>query len=390
MATRQKSRRLTPPKREYSKTVKAKQPKREESKYQNVPFELRPERKYSSRISISSHDTLSVDDMRKQMAIQRHSSRGLGWTGEKPALLKDVLGAQMDDLDDFEVPIFKKKREEVVCIREAVQKNFFFTGIDDRNLKALILAFEPVQVVNGDVIITQGETGDYFYVIGEGTVTYEVNGEAVGAGEAGTSFGELALLYSCPRAATVVAAADPTKLFRVDSRTFQAILQKQTQQSEEDKARLLKSVIFLKDIVSWDMKHLGRTMKPKVFDEGDCLMKKGDPCDAFFVLQDGEVVATHEDSSKSNTLKAGDSFGEGALAALPEKCEKTFVAQSKVMSWSIGRETFQEVFGNFSSLAMRGKIRRCLVCTKVFPSFVESMSNDFCCQLTFIVFSIHS
>ena len=141
MATRQKSRRLTPPKREYSKTVKAQQPKREESKYQNVPFELRPERKYSSRISISSHDTLSVDDMRKQMAIQRHSSRGLGWTGEKPTLLKDVLGAQMDDLDDFEIPIFKKKREEVVCIREAVQKNFFFTGIDDRDLKALILAF---------------------------------------------------------------------------------------------------------------------------------------------------------------------------------------------------------------------------------------------------------
>ena len=335
-------------------------PKREESKYQNVPFELRPERKYSNRISISSHETLSVDDMRKQMAMQRHSSRGLGWTGEKPTLLKDVLGVQMDNLDDFEVPIFKKTRDEVSLIREAVQNNFFFTGIDDRHLKALLLAFEPVQVIKGDVVISQGESGDYFYVIGEGEVTFEVNDEEVGTGNAGTSFGELSLLYSCPRAATVVAASNPTKLFRVDARTFQAMLQKQTQQSEEEKAKLLASVKFLEDIVSWDMKHLSRTLKPKVFEEGDCLLKKGDPCDAFFVLQDGEIMATYDDS-KSTTLKAGDSFGEGALAALPEKCDATFVAKSKVMSWSIDRETFQEIFGNFSSLAMRGKIRRCLV-----------------------------
>ena len=46
------------------------------------------------------------------------------------------------------------------------------------------------------------DTGDYFYVVERGDFDIYVNGQKVVSFTRGNSFGELALLYNCPRAAT--------------------------------------------------------------------------------------------------------------------------------------------------------------------------------------------
>merc|ERR1719228_3118111 len=64
-----------------------------------------------------------------------------------------------------------------------------------------------VECLVDDVIISQGEDGDHFYLVDSGV--YEVflkqaeDSKAVAQYEAGKSFGELALLYNSPRAATI-------------------------------------------------------------------------------------------------------------------------------------------------------------------------------------------
>lgn len=63
-------------------------------------------------------------------------------------------------------------------------------------------AMEPVDKHAGDLIIQQGEEGDNFYVIDSGEVEFFVNGEKVATVGDGGSFGELALIYGTPRAAT--------------------------------------------------------------------------------------------------------------------------------------------------------------------------------------------
>ena len=69
----------------------------------------------------------------------------------------------------------------------------------------------------------QGDEGDNFYVIDQGEVEIFVNGElATTIGEGG-SFGELALIYGTPRAATVRAKTD-VKLWGIDRDSYRRIL----------------------------------------------------------------------------------------------------------------------------------------------------------------------
>jgi cAMP-dependent protein kinase regulator len=323
--------------------------------YSNVPFATREGRTKS----VSRLQSQTALHAYRKSIVEKNPSRT--WNTDAPTLLKDVLGTRLSDLKDFTVPVFEKTAEEVTQIKNALQQNFIFADLNSTDLNSLIQAFEPFKAPKDTLIIEQGETGDYFYVISEGRVTFEVNNAAVGCAGAGMAFGELALLYSCPRAATVVASSEltkPTKLFRVDQTTFRAILQKQTEKLETQKASLLKSVHYLSDILSSDLKRLGRVMIPLVFEEGDCLIKKGGLCDTFFVLQEGEVTSS-ENSTLGSSLKAGDCFGGEALASL-EPSDVDVTATTKGMAWSINQATFQKVFGNLSRLLMRSKARHIL------------------------------
>merc|ERR1719446_460667 len=90
----------------------------------------------------------------------------------------------------------------------------------------------------GEAVINQGEqTADYFYIIKSGSCevdieTYDVNKQAktcsqaieshiqqVGTISTGGSFGELALIYNAPRAATIK-ALEPVVLWVIDRNTF--------------------------------------------------------------------------------------------------------------------------------------------------------------------------
>ena len=80
----------------------------------------------------------------------------------------------------------------------------------------------------GESIIKQGEEGDNLYVVESGTLScsklFAGNKEPtfLKKFQPGDSFGELALLYNAPRAATVIADTDAV-LWSLDRNTFNHI-----------------------------------------------------------------------------------------------------------------------------------------------------------------------
>ncbi len=75
----------------------------------------------------------------------------------------------------------------------------------------------------GEDIVVQGEEGREFYVLETGTAEVFVDGEKVASYEPGGSFGELALIYHAPRAATV-RASTPCVLWYIKLRDFRRLL----------------------------------------------------------------------------------------------------------------------------------------------------------------------
>jgi CRP-like cAMP-binding protein len=74
-------------------------------------------------------------------------------------------------------------------------------------------------MVAGDVVVTEGDPGDLFYVIANGEVEVTRRGQRQGTLGDGEQFGEIALLRDSNRTATVVAIR-PTRLVTIAGRDF--------------------------------------------------------------------------------------------------------------------------------------------------------------------------
>lgn len=277
--------------------------------------------------------------------------------------LKNVFAAPLTDVDSFTAPVYPKSRDEEVFIEQAILLNFVFSNMSSREMRTMIAAFEKVRVSKGEVIIQQGDSGDYFYVLVAGQVRFDVNGSTVGTADGGHAFGELSLLYTCPRAATALATQD-CELFRVDQKTFRYILQTQTKQADTDKRELLKSVPFLKDLDAGDLNKMIRTMVPRPFKAGEYLVRKGDEGDAFYVIQEGKVNVTDIEMGgqpyEDQVLGAGDFFGERALVTKEPRAANCIGASTGI-ALSVDSDTFVKVMGNLSRLVLKATDKRTLV-----------------------------
>ena len=83
-----------------------------------------------------------------------------------------------------------------------------FAELDDRSLQAIATLAREVDARAGDVVMREGESGESFLVIVEGTLRVEQAGRDIRSMMAGGFLGEIALLEHGPRTATATCVTD--------------------------------------------------------------------------------------------------------------------------------------------------------------------------------------
>jgi cAMP-dependent protein kinase regulator len=120
-----------------------------------------------------------------------------------------------EDATSYVKTVIPKDYATMQALSKAIQSNLLFSHLDDSEKSDIFDAMQPFNYKPDETIIQQGEEGDFFYIIDQGEVEVYVNNKCVTAISDGGSFGELALIYGTPRAATIKAKTD-CKLWAID------------------------------------------------------------------------------------------------------------------------------------------------------------------------------
>ncbi|KAJ1326429.1 cAMP-dependent protein kinase regulator [Microdochium nivale] len=290
--------------------------------------------------------------------------------GRRTSVSAESLKPTADANDNWTPPSFPKTPEQLGRLKTAIQGNFLFSHLDDEQSNQILGALQEKPIpAKGIKVITQGDAGDFFYVVEKGSFDVYVNpsgavepgpdgmGNKVGTIESGGSFGELALMYNAPRAATVVSAEGQCTLWAVERVTFRRILLESTFARRRLYEDFLEGVSILSTLTPYERSKIADALETLKFPAGHTIIKEGDVADSFYLLEDGEADAFKEGTTDSvKHYKKGDYFGELALLNDAPRAASV-VCATDVKVATLGKSAFARLLGPVGGIMRRTRYK---------------------------------
>uniref|UniRef100_A0A7S1A8W9 Cyclic nucleotide-binding domain-containing protein n=1 Tax=Noctiluca scintillans TaxID=2966 RepID=A0A7S1A8W9_NOCSC len=261
---------------------------------------------------------------------------------------------------DFTPPVHVKSDEQKTKIRTMISRCFLFAALQPKDIEVVIDAMVKRECTRGTRLIEQGSDGDCLYVIESGQMdcfkNMDGHEQLVKECMNGQYFGELALLYNCPRAASVIAHCD-SSLWQLDRETFNFIVRDAATKRREQYKTFLKSVPILDQMNVYELGQLCDALIPEEHEDGCVVVRQGASGDKFFLVEDGACVATKvyvagSEAQVVQSYKAGDYFGELALLSEDVRAA-TVTTKGKCRLLAVDRETFKALFGPLEDVLRR-------------------------------------
>mmetsp|Transcript_61346 Transcript_61346/g.146123 ORF Transcript_61346/g.146123 Transcript_61346/m.146123 type:complete len:408 (+) Transcript_61346:94-1317(+) len=251
----------------------------------------------------------------------------------------------------FTPPCYTKSEEQKERLSQTLLKSFMFQSLEPADMNTITNALVEKTFAAGEKVITEGENGNYLFVIESGSLdcikVIDGQEKVVKTCDPGDVFGELALLYNCPRAASVI-AKDNCVCWQLDRETFNHIVKDAAVKRREKYDNFLKSVTLLSSMGAYERSQIADALKSETYSKGDVIVNQDEPGDKFYIVEDGEMIANKTvDGSAIKVMdyKAGDYFGELALLKNQPRAASIIVTSDTAKVLSLGRQSFTKMLG---------------------------------------------
>ncbi|XP_004070371.1 cAMP-dependent protein kinase type II-alpha regulatory subunit [Oryzias latipes] len=267
-----------------------------------------------------------------------------------------------DDDEDTEPRVVHPKTDEQRCrLQEACRDILLFKTLDQEQFSQVLDAMFELKVQPQEHVIDQGHDGDNFYVIERGIYDIVVSGKCVGQYNNKGSFGELALMYNTPRAATIIATQEGA-LWGLDRATFRRLIVKNNAKKRRMYETFIESVPLLKTLEPNERMKIVDVLGMKQFLDGERIIAQGEKAECFYIVESGEVKimmksktkADHADNAEVEITRCsrGQYFGELALVTNKPRAASAY-AVGDVKCLVIDVQAFERLLGSCKEIMKR-------------------------------------
>lgn len=316
-----------------------------------APEAKKEEKKKDDDEEESDDDFGEMDDEEFEKMIQKNTA--------KDRRSMAAVSAEASDVSpDWKAPVFEKNEEAKKRLAEALSKSFMFAALGPDELEVVIKAFQEQKVTGGTTVITEGAevtAGEpALFVFESGLLSvykssHEPKGEKVFTyDQPGQYFGELALLYNAPRAATVVADQDCT-LWSIDRDTFVCLVKDASKTAAQRRMAFLDEVPLLKALRPEEKASICDILQTRLVPKDTKIITKGEDGRELFILESGSAEARGDEAKVLKTYAPKDYFGELALINnAPRKVDVVSTDVSKVLV--LPADAFKRLVGSLESV----------------------------------------
>ncbi|CAE8618611.1 unnamed protein product [Polarella glacialis] len=258
---------------------------------------------------------------------------------------------------EFTAPKHPKSEDQTNRLRAILQNSFLFASLDAKDMDTTLLAMKEVQFEAGQKIIQEGDDGEVLFVIEAGAPVCKklIDGEDKVVKQCGPGdvFGELALLYNCPRAASVE-ATDASTCWQLDRDTFNSIVKEAATKKTATYVDFLKGVSLFFTLDDYQRSQISDALKQETFEKDAFIVQQGEQGNNFYIVEEGSLVAlkSKNGGEKAVVMKygVGDYFGELALLKDQPRAASVQVTSDTAKLLVLDRRSFKKMLGPLQDL----------------------------------------
>ena len=270
-----------------------------------------------------------------------------------------------------------EKKEDYDMMYNIISKHFFLQTLNDQAKNEIIKSMSLYSVKEGKTLFSQGNAGNFWYIVNSGKLNRFVDNKLVGTIKEGESFGEHALMNNSPRSSTVVSVTE-CKLWVLKRQIFQKILDFIFTLNYEENIKFLNGInIPLDDAIKAIM---ANNLIQEIYLKNQYICREGESGNCMYIIKDGEVECIKE-NKVIRILKKGDNFGQKAILE-SDKRSLDVKAKTDCKIMSISSEFFKNQFGeNFREYLYLSFISTSFLNSKIFnkisPKMISKTFKDF-------------
>ena len=281
-------------------------------------------------------------------------------------------------------------KEDKQIIENVIQKHIFFKHIPQDAFDLLINEFFSFTYENNKTIYEQGEEGNYFYIIGKGTVkgistvelafnsninegtinneindntdiykdntgifSYNLDNNDIENGnqqfeikeriyETFSSFGEQALMSKLSREETIKTVTN-VKLFALDGDIFRQIRSSFNESSLKEKYSFLNTISTFRCLDNVSKYNVANRLKIKEFNTNEVIIRYNEIGETLYIIKDG-LVSCRIGSNEIRKMASKEFFGQNAvLIDMKRACD--VIALKKTICYELSRNDLKEALG---------------------------------------------
>lgn len=247
----------------------------------------------------------------------------------------------------------KKGKETKKFIKMGMKQDRVCALLEESELDAILDSMEYYEFSPHQMIVQQGKVGTSFFVTHVGTLEVSVNGCVHNTLGPGSAFGSLALLYNCPRTASV-RAIDNCGVWGASGGTFHRVLQDNAQKHYAENRRFLDYIRLFDGLTVRQKDRVGEAFFVEVFEGGARVVTEGDATAGIYFVKKGELKMVKGGMVKPSGefdggvelshIGTGDCFGESALLT-DAHVDCTVLTLSRTELLCISSRELREVLG---------------------------------------------
>lgn len=262
--------------------------------------------------------------------------------------------------EDFVPRVIPKGTDTERHLADRLSASFMFSHLQGTEKTIVIQAMEEKKFNDKELVIREGDDGNELYIVESGSLKCfkKIAGEDkhIKDYSAGDAFGELALLYNAPRAATIIANG-PCVLWSLDRECFNHIVKDAAMKRREKYVDFLSKVELLAGMDPYERSQLADVLKSLSFASGEYVIKQGEEGNVFLIVEEGHAIATKvlqagHDAQEVLRYGPGDYFGELALIRNEPRAANV-QASSDLKCLALDRHSFKRLLGPLEDILRR-------------------------------------